>query len=174
MHAAGRARARQLAPEHRRQVEADQIVERAAGEIGVHQRDVDVARIAHGIEHGRLGDGVEDDALDRLVADDALLLEHVQNVPGNRFTLAIRVGRENEAVGGFHRVGDVLHALGRGAVHFPGHLEVLVRAHGAVLGGQVADMAEGGQHLVAGAEILVDRLGLGRRFHNYNIHRHFL
>ena len=42
LHAAGRARARQLAPQHRRQREADQIVERAAGEIGVDQRAVDL------------------------------------------------------------------------------------------------------------------------------------
>ena len=38
LHAAGRAGARQLAPQHRRQGEADEIVEGAAGEIGVDQR----------------------------------------------------------------------------------------------------------------------------------------
>ena len=42
LHASGRARARQLAPQHRRQGEADEIVERAAGEIGVDQRLVDL------------------------------------------------------------------------------------------------------------------------------------
>jgi hypothetical protein len=31
-------------------------------------------------------------------------------------------------------------------------------------------MAEGGEHLVSRTQILVDRLGLGRRFHHYNIH----
>src|SRR3546814_10374602 len=34
LHAAGRARPRQLAPEHRRQREADQVVERPARQIG--------------------------------------------------------------------------------------------------------------------------------------------
>ncbi len=99
LYAAGRARTRQLAPENRRKVEADEIVKRAAGEIGVHQRRVDVARIGHGIEHGLLGDGVEDDALDRLVADHFLLLQKVEHMPRNRFPLAIRVGCEKQAVG---------------------------------------------------------------------------
>ena len=38
LDAAGRARARQLAPQDRREREADQVVERAAREIGVDQR----------------------------------------------------------------------------------------------------------------------------------------
>jgi hypothetical protein len=46
LHAARRARARQFAPQHRRQREADEIVERAAREIGVDQLLVDVARCA--------------------------------------------------------------------------------------------------------------------------------
>ena len=66
LHAAGRARAGQLAPQHRRQREADQVIERAAREIGVDQRLVDVARVLHRLEHRLLGDGVEHHALDRL------------------------------------------------------------------------------------------------------------
>ena len=50
LHAAGRARARQLAPQDRREREADEIVERAARQIGVDQRRVDLARIGHGVE----------------------------------------------------------------------------------------------------------------------------
>ena len=38
LHAAGRTRARQLAPQHRREREADEVIERAAGEVGVDQR----------------------------------------------------------------------------------------------------------------------------------------
>ena len=62
---AGRARAGQLAPQHRREVEADEVVERPAGEIGVDQRLVDVARVLHRVEHRLLGDGVEHHPLDR-------------------------------------------------------------------------------------------------------------
>jgi hypothetical protein len=46
LHPARRARARQLAPQHRRQGEADQIIEGAARPIGVDQRLVDLARMA--------------------------------------------------------------------------------------------------------------------------------
>ena len=69
LHPAGRARARQLAPQHRREGEADEVVERAAGEIGVDQRAVDAARVLHRIEHRLLGDGVEHHPLDRLLLD---------------------------------------------------------------------------------------------------------
>ena len=65
LHAAGRAGARQLAPQHRRQREADEIVERPAGQIGRDQRAVDLAGLAQRGEDRLLGDGVEGDALDR-------------------------------------------------------------------------------------------------------------
>ena len=163
LHAAGRAGAGQLAPQHRRQREADEIVERAAGEIGIDQRRVDLARIGHRLQHRLLGDGVEDDAADRLVLQRALLLQHFQHVPGNRLALAIRVGGENQPVGILDRLGDVGEALAGGAVDLPGHGEILVGPHRSVLGGQIADMAERGQNLVVLAEIFVDGLGLGRR-----------
>ena len=98
------------------------------------------------------------------------MLQHFEHVPGNRLAFAIRVGREDQAVGVLHGLGDVVQPLGRGAVDFPGHGEVLVRLHRAVLGRQVADMAEGGQNLVVPAQILVDGLGLGGRFDDDDVH----
>ncbi|MCY1293109.1 hypothetical protein D9M70_423570 [compost metagenome] len=174
MHTAGRAGARQLAPEDRRQVEADEIVECAARQIGIDQRDVDVARVGDCFENRLLGDGVEGDALHRFVAEHLLLLQKVEHVPGNGFAFAIRVGCQNEAVSGLYRVGNVLHALGRGAIDLPGHFEVLIRTDRTVLRRQIAHMAKRSQHLVVRPEVLVDRLCLGRRLHHYNIHRHFL
>jgi D-lyxose ketol-isomerase len=44
LHAARRLGAGQLAPQHRRQGEADQIIERAAGAVGVDQILVELAR----------------------------------------------------------------------------------------------------------------------------------
>ena len=76
LHAAGRLGAGQLAPQHRRQREADQIIERAAGAIGVDQILIELARMRHRLEHGRLGDRVEGHALDvggqRLASSAAL------------------------------------------------------------------------------------------------------
>ena len=170
LHAACGTRARQLAPQDRREIEADEVIERAAGEIGVDQVGVDLARIGHRIEHRLLGDGIEDHALDGLVADRLLAPEKVEHMPGDGLALAIGVGREEERVGFLDRVGNVVDALGRGRIHFPGHGEVIVRLHRPILGRQVADMAEGGQHLVARAEIFVDCLRLCGRFDDDDVH----
>ena len=64
LHAAGRARARQLAPQDRRQGEADEIVERAAREIGIDQRPSIWRGCFMASSTDCLGDGVEHDALD--------------------------------------------------------------------------------------------------------------
>src|SRR5262249_23899178 len=50
------------------------------------------------------------------------------------------------------------------------HLEIGLGIDRSVLGREVADMAERRQDLVGGPQIFVDRLGLGRRFHNDDIH----
>ena len=64
LHAAGRAAARQFAPQHRRQREPDQIIERATRQIGLDQLGVDLARVAEGVEHRVARHRVEHDALD--------------------------------------------------------------------------------------------------------------
>ena len=105
-----------------------------------------------------------------MILQRALFLQHLQHVPGDRFALAIRVGRENELVGALERLGDVVEPAGRLGIDLPDHLEVGVRIDRSVLGGEVADVAERRQHLVGSAQILIDRLGLGRRLHNDDIH----
>ncbi len=162
LHTAGRTAAGQLAPQDWRKREADQIVQGAAGEVGLDQLHVDVARMGHGLEHRGLGDGVEGDALDGLVLHRLLLLQHLQHVPADRFPFAVGVGGQDDAVGALHGVDDVADPLGRLGVDLPVHVEVVVRLHRAVLGRQVADVAVRGQHREAGAEVLIDGLGLGR------------
>ena len=99
LHTARRTCARQLAPQHGRQREADEVVERAPRQIGVDEGDVDLARVRHGVQNGRLGDGVEDDAFDLGGLERPLLLQHFQHVPGDCFTLAIGVGCQDQLVG---------------------------------------------------------------------------
>ena len=91
-------------------------------------------------------------------------------MPGNGFALAVRVGREDQAVIGLECRRDIGQALGGLAVHLPVHLEIFVGADGAILGRQVADMAIGGQDGKILAEILVDGLGLGRGFDDDDSH----
>ncbi len=119
LHPAGRARARQLPPQHRRQRKAHEIVEGAAGEIGIDQRAVDLARVLHGVADRLLGDGVEYDALDRLLLQRVLFLEHFEHVPGDRLALAVGVGGEDQAIGAFDGAGDVVQPLLRLVVDLP-------------------------------------------------------
>ena len=124
----------------------------------------------HGIQHRLLGDGVEYDALDRLLFERVFLLEDFEDVPGDRFALAIGVGRENELVRPFQRLGDIIEAFAGLVVDLPNHPEIVIRIDRAVLGRKVPYVAEGRQYFVAGAKIFIDRLGLGRRFNNDDIH----
>ena len=57
---------------------------------------------------GGLGHRVEHHALDRHLAQHLLLLEHFQDVPGDRLALAVGVGGQDQLVGALHGVGDVL------------------------------------------------------------------
>jgi hypothetical protein len=98
------------------------------------------------------------------------LLEHFQDVPGDRLAFPIRVGGEDQFVRTLQGVGDVLDALLGTGVDFPFHGEVGIRLHGTVFGWQIADMAKAGQHLVAGAKVLVDGFGLGWGLDDKNVH----
>jgi hypothetical protein len=66
LHAARALGAGQLAPQHRREREAEQIVQRAARQIGIDQILIQLARMLHRRGDGILGDGVEGNALDLL------------------------------------------------------------------------------------------------------------
>ena len=105
-----------------------------------------------------------------MVLERALLSHDLQHVPGDRFALPIRVGCENQPVGALQRLGDVVESAGRLGIDLPDHLKIRVRIDGTILGGEVADMAERGQNLVGGAQILVDSLGFRRRLHDDDIH----
>ena len=170
LHAAGRAGARELAPQHRREREADEIVERTACQIGIDQCLVDRARIGQRLLHGVLGHRVEGDALDRDALQHLLLVQRLQHMPGDRLSLAIRVGCEDELLGAFDGARDLGDLFGAAALDLPFHGEVAVGLHRAVLGRQVADMPERGDHLVVGAQVFVDRLGLGRRLDDEELH----
>ena len=141
LHAARRLGARQLAPQDRRQVEADQIIQRPARQIGIDQGLVDLARIGHGLGHGGFGDGVEGDA-----ADGGALFQHrpqrLFQMPGNRLALTIRVGRKDQVGIIRKRILDRLDVLFGIRRDFPFHREFVVGIDAAILGRQVADMPE--------------------------------
>ena len=159
----------QLAPQHRRQCETNQIVERAACAIGVDQVGVELARMPHRVSHRLLGDRIERHAIDgrgqRLFAAQQFL-----HMPADRLALAIGVGREDQAVGALGGVRNLLQPLRLVGIKLPLHCKAVVGIDRAVLRRQVADMAITGQHLEIATEIFLDRFRLCRRFHNYQLH----
>ena len=95
----------------------------------------------HRFGDGLLGDRIEHHTLDLLILQRALLFHHLQDVPGDRFALTIRVGCEDQLVGALQGLSDVVEAAGRLWVGFPDHLEIGLRIDRSVLGREVADMA---------------------------------
>jgi hypothetical protein len=91
-------------------------------------------------------------------------------MPGDRFTFAIRVGREDQLVGVLEFSRDVVDALVRFGVDLPEHAKVRLGIDRAILGGEVADVAKRSQYLIARAEVPINRLRLGRRLNYDNIH----
>ena len=170
LHAPGRARAGQFAPQNRREREAHEIVERAARAISVHQRFVDLAGMAHRVLHRLLRHGVEYDPVDPLVLQELLAPEDLVDVPGDRLPLAVGVGGEDDAVGVLDGGADIVEALGGLGVDLPAHCEIIVGIDRAVLGREVAHVTERGVDVVILAQIFVDGLGLGRRLDDYDFH----
>ena len=174
LHPSCRAGTGQLAPQHRRQVEADQIIQRPARQIGIDQFHVDLTRIGHGLGHGRAGDGVEGDALDGLVLERLLPVQGFQDMPADGLTFAIRVGRQDQTIRRFHCRSDIGQAFGRLGIDLPFHREVVVGPDRSILGRQVADMPVGRQDRIVRAQVLVDGLGLGRALDDDDVHAEVL
>ena len=169
LHTAGAAAAGQFAPQHRRQREAHQIVQRAAGHVGLDQRLIEFARMGDGVADGVAGDLVEADAVDGDAFQRVLVLQHRPHVPGNRLALTIRVGGEIQRLGAFQRLGDGADLLVAPRVRLPVHREILVRADAAILRRQVAHMSETGENRIAATQIAVDGFGLGGGFDDDDI-----
>ena len=169
LHAARAFRAGQLAPQHRREGKAEQVIERAAGEIGVDQRLIELARFRHRFGHSGFGDRVEGDAVNQRWHAFALF-QQFQHVPADRFAFAVRVSRQHKAARALGRICNLFEAALLVAVKFPLHREIGVRIYAAILGRQIADVAVGGENLEVLAQIFLDSLRLGGRFNDDKLH----
>ena len=101
---------------------------------------------------------VELDALGGLLAREKL----VGQMPGDRFTLAVGVGREQDLVGRLRGLLELLDDLLLAGNDLVRLLEPSLDVDAELLG-QVLDVALGGEHLVLRPQVLLDRLGLRGR-----------
>jgi hypothetical protein len=157
----------------RREIETDQVVEGAARLLGVHQIEGEFARVLHRLLDGALGDLVEHDAADLLAVEQLLSLEDLVQVPGNGLAFAIRVSRQEQAIRLLERLGDGVNVLFVLLDQLVLHGEVVIGIDRALFRQQVAHVTVGGEDLEVLAQIFLDRLRLGRRFHNDEVLAHF-
>ena len=117
-------------------------------------------------------------------ANGHLRLEHLQKVPRDGFTLAVLIGCEEEFVGfleEFLEFGDLFLLV---RVHHVVGREALVDVDGEAaewplfhvfgqLGGlrEVADVADGGGHVVVGTQVSLDGGCFRRRLHDHELRR---
>ncbi|MNC18922.1 hypothetical protein D3C75_668430 [compost metagenome] len=195
LYTAGGQAAGDLGPQQRRDHVADHAVEEATRLLGVDPVDVQLAGLGEGLLDGLLGDLVEHHALvaavvatdgfaqvpgDRLplsiqvgceidgvgiLGQTAQLLDHLflagqDLVPGLPAVLGIDAHTGEQLA-----LGLLLRRQRRrfGRCRLAALDRLLA---GRATGGQVADVADARLHHVLVAQILVDRLGLGRGFHD--------
>ena len=170
LHPARRLRARQLAPQDRRQSEADQIIERAPRPVSVDQILIEPARMLHRLGHRRIGDRVEGHALD--VGRQRLLLpKHLLDVPADRLALAVGVGGEDQRIGVLRLVGDGAHLLRAVGRDLPQHLETHARDRPSRPWAEDRARAQTTRARDAWPQIFLDGFRLGRRFDDDELQR---
>jgi hypothetical protein len=157
---AGRQAAGDLLPQEGADEVADQTVEDTAGLLGVEQARVDLAEVRESRRDPLLGDLVEGSPKDVRID----LGQELAEVPGDGFALAVGVGRQDDALAVLGRLPEVRDDLLLFGDDFVGRHESRRDVDAKLLLRQVADVAHGGLDHVILAEIVVDRLRLGRRF----------
>jgi hypothetical protein len=175
LHAAGRQARHDLLPEQRRQVEADEVVQRAARLLRVDEVARQLLGVRDRVLDLLLRDLEELGAVHGLAVEHAALLQDLVQVPRDRLALAVRVGREVQRLGLARRALDrvdvpVLVLLLDDVVL---HREVARRVDRAFLRDEVPHVAVRREHLEILAEVLLDRLRLRGRLDDDQVAAHY-
>jgi hypothetical protein len=158
LHAPGAQAEGELAPDEGRHVVSDDAVEDPPAPLGVVQILVELARVGNPVFDALLRDLVELDALRLLLGRPEL----VGDVPGDGFTLAVGVGRQQDLVDVSRRlleIGDDLLLAWNDLVRL---LKSLLDVDAQLLR-QVFDVAFRCNDVEPGPQVLLDRLGLRGR-----------
>ena len=172
LYAAGGEAGADFAPQERREVEADEVVQRAPCLLCVHQVHFELARVGDGLLDGVLGDFVEGNAVDVFVIERAAFAQDFAQVPGDGFAFAIGVRCEVDVFGGFRRFGDFVDVAGVALDDFVVHGEVVGGIDRAVFRDEVTHVAVGGHDFVVFAEVFVQGFGFCRGFDDEEVFAH--
>ena len=168
LHTACGQTAAHLAPQKRTELIAYQTVQHAARLLGVEQIFINGTGMGHTLLHAFFGDLVKGDAVGLVGVQP----QNVCQMPADGFAFAVRVGRQQHAVGVFGLALQLLDEL-----FFALDADVLrgiamLHINAQLRCGQIADMTHAGGDLVVIAQIFADGFRLCRRLHD-NQFRHF-
>src|SRR6185437_2899103 len=172
LHPARREAAPHLLPEKRREIEADQVVERPPRLLRVDEIERKVAGLSHRRTDRVARDLVEDDPMHGLAVELAARLEDLLQMPGDRLALAIRVGCEIERLRLRESAHDALDVALVLLEHLVAHRIAALRIDRPLLRHQIAHVAIRGQYLEILAQVFLDGLRLGGRLDHDQIVSH--
>ncbi len=176
LHPAGGQLGLDLLPQDGADLVTVEAVEDAPGLLGVHQAEVEVARVGHGVADRLRGDLVEHHAV-----HGHLGLEHLAQVPGDGLALAVLVSGQIELVGVLEQLPQLVDLRPLVGVDDVQRFELVLDVHsetrprrplvllGDVVGllRQVADVTDARFDDVAAPEVPRDRLRLGGRLDDH-------
>ncbi len=161
-----------LARQERAERVPDEAVDDPPGLLRVDKVLVDVAGVGERLPDRAFGDLVERHA-PGLGRRDVGRLGHV---PGDRLTLTVKVGREEDIVGALRGLLDGGHLLATVVGNDILGREVVVDVDAelalARVLGQIPDVAVRGEDLVVRSEVALDRPRLGGRLHDHEVLGH--
>ena len=147
LHPAGGQSALHLAPQHRREIETDQIIQRTACLLRIDQVVGQAARVRHR-RLDRLGrDFGKHHAMHVLAFKQAAFAQDLADVPADRLAFAIQVGRQIDVVGRLRRLGNRLDVFLVALDDLVGHGKVVLGIDRTLLGLQIAHMAVGSEDM---------------------------
>ena len=163
LNAAGGKSAAYLLRNKRAQAIADESVEYSSRLLCVDEIHVDGARMIHAVLDSGFGYLVEGDSVLVLKIE----IEQGRKVPRYRFSLAIRVGCEDNFIAFFNIFFQLADELLFSFYNGVFRREVVLDIDAQLRRGQVADMTHRGDYLIAGSEIFFNCLRLCGRL-DYN------
>ncbi len=174
LHAAGRQSAPHLLPQQRRQIETDEVVERASRLLRIHELLGQFARLVDRFLDRALRYFVEHHALNGFVAEHVVFFEHLVHVPRDGLALAVRVGREIDRGSFLRSFDDLVDVLLVLLDQLILHREAALGIHRAFLRHEIANVAVRRKHLEVATEVLFDRARFSGRFDDDEILGHGL